>query len=133
MCKPLTVLATGMVALCASWGPAHADEAVSHGGASLWDAAALQHPRAMLPLPEGPSPGASDADAHLGEMVPMVTHSIAGAPFKLGPPPAPPANTLMNFVPRLGAFELTFYSDHSADGFDAMANADVVIYLTYRF
>jgi hypothetical protein len=36
-------------------------------------------------------------------------------------------------VPRVGAFDLTFYSDVPAGGYDAMYTAFVVVSLTHRF
>ena len=39
----------------------------------------------------------------------------------------------MAMMPRLGDFDLTFYSNVPASGLDGMVNADVVISLTRHF
>ena len=59
---------------------------------------------------------------------------VAGAPVRLGPAPRPLGTGLLDAAPRLGLFDLTFYSDPPAGGGnDPMFNAEVVVALTRRF
>lgn len=56
----------------------------------------------------------------------------AAALVKPGQPPAS-GKSILETVPRVGAFDLTFYSDVPAGGYDAMFTAFVVVSLTRRF
>ena len=61
------------------------------------------------------------------------TSSASGVPTRLGSPPMPSATNLISMIPRLGAFDLTFYSATLPGGYDAMFTAEVVVSLTRRF
>ena len=62
-----------------------------------------------------------------------VAQPVIVASINPGNPPAPIDNNLLTRVPRLGSFDLTFYSDMPVGGFDGMYNAQLVVSLTHRF
>ena len=138
MASSLTVIAAALAASLAGQVPAQRDEAGGQGLTLPYDTAAISQAD-----PQTPQPRASEADEP--DLVPgeaAATHAAlfstlpdanAGAPFMLAATPAEPVLSLLEKTPRVGAFELTFYSDNLANGVDGMASADVVVSLTRRF
>lgn len=135
MCKASKSLAMGLALLCLGAPQAWSEEmalpkviaAVSARHDSIEQAFFCHFPVDTRQAPECDWPMAPPLFA-------PASHGEAQAPMlvKQGPPPVSGKN-ILEAVPRVGAFDLTFYSDVPAGGYDAMFTAFAVVSLTRHF
>ena len=134
----IRIAAVALVLAFAGSSPARADQAGSSFNGRTPPAALLQLAGAQgLPdrtnAPRWSALQADDPGAQSTTLIQPAALPAEGEPIRLGAAPSTGASGLMAMMPRLGDFDLTFYSNVPASGLDGMVNADVVISLTRHF